>query len=114
MKYKVGDKVRLKSTEELIKLGSWTEECAQECGGKSYRIDFIGLGNYWSDNVAFDEDSIECLINEDTSYTLDELQSKVDEFKEYLAEVNKRNQCSIDVWFDTHDSGIATEVKVYK
>lgn len=39
MKYKVGDVVKLKSAEELMKLGTWCKECAEVCGGKSYKIE---------------------------------------------------------------------------
>lgn len=81
MKYKIGDIVKLKSKEELIELGTWDKPYAEECGGKSYKIEeFVG-DSYRSENIIFDEESIECLVH---TYTFDELKKRVDELKDYL------------------------------
>lgn len=89
MKYKVGDVVKLKSAEELIKLGTWCEQGVEECGGRSYKITDIIENDYWSENFTFDEESIECLVSEaelqkQEEYTFDELKKRVDELKNYL------------------------------
>lgn len=72
MKYKIGDVVKLKSAEELMKLVPRCKECAEACGGKSYKItDIYGysiigdeIGGECRTNVIFSEDSIDHLASE--------------------------------------------------
>lgn len=107
MKYKIGDVVRLKSAEELIKLGKWPKGCAKECGGKSYKIDDIGNCNYWSDGLTFDDDSIECLVSEaempkqETTYTFDELKKRVDALKEYATRLSLELNVRLSIDLET-------------
>lgn len=128
MKYKVGDKVILENEQELRDAGCSPEDALRfrnKFGtiaeviddGRIYKIFIDNQGFATDEFVVVSDLCIGMKVNAEEhkdTYTLDELQSKVDEFKKYLAEVNKRNQCSIDIWFSTLDSAIATEVKVHK
>lgn len=97
MKYKVGDIVKLKSKEELYKLGN----CAHLFGGNTYKIIRVSGNNYVSEDVYFDDDSIECLVEQAKRHTLDELKQKVDEFRDYLSHVCADNDCGINVSFES-------------
>lgn len=107
MKYKAGDTVKLKSKEELMKLGTWYEPCAEVCGGKSYKIEEFVENSYRSENTTFDEESIECLVSEaemqkqEATYTFEELKSEVEKFREYLLNAGNKNGCCIDVSFSS-------------
>ena len=51
------------------------------------------------------------------SFSLEELQQKIYEFKEYLEKVNNANDCCIDVLFNTangRDRRVGTELKIRK
>lgn len=119
MKYKVGDVVRLKSAEELIKLGTWIEECVKECGGKSYKIDDIGNCNYWSGGLTFGDDSIECLVSEaempkqEATYTFDELKKRVDALKDYATKLSSELKVGLSIEVETEfkDCGFSKEYK---
>lgn len=41
-------------------------------------------------------------LKEDHSYTLDELKSEVDRFKDYILKSRKRNNCIIDIAFESN------------
>ena len=58
-------------------------------------------------NLKINESDIESLAKENCDgniYTFDELCRKVADFKEYLAEVNKRNKCLVDIKFKSTDN----------
>lgn len=101
MKYKVGDIVKLKSKEELKKLGTWLNDSVEVCGGKTYKIIRVSGNTYESEDVYFDDNSIECLVEQTKRHTLDELKQKVDEFKDYLSHVCADNDCGINVSFES-------------
>lgn len=107
MKYKVGDVVKLKSKEELMKLGTWYKECAEVCGGKSYKIEEIGENCYWGENTTFDEESIECLVSEEemqeqeATYTFDELKKRVDSLKDYATKLSSELNVELSIKVET-------------
>ena len=107
MKYKVGDVVRLKSAEELMGLGNWYKLCAEECGGKSYKIEDIGINCYRSDNTTFDEEDIACLVSEaemlkqEATYTLDELKKRVDALKDYATKLSAELNVGLSIDVET-------------
>lgn len=107
MKYKIGDVVRLKSAEELIKLGSWIEECAKECGGKSFEIEDIGDESYWNEILSFDDKSIDCLVSEaetpkqENIYTFDELKKRVNSLKEYATKLSSELNVGLSIEVET-------------
>lgn len=86
MNYKVGDTVKLKSKEELEKLGTWLPWSAEERGGKSYKITAKTNGRYLSGDLIFDENSIECLESKGDNYTFENLKKNVIILKEYLVQ----------------------------
>lgn len=120
MKYKIGDTVRLKSAEELKKIG-WCEERATVLGGREVFIEKIVLNKYYThvgkyEIMLFEED-FDCVNStvDKESYSFDELQRKIFEFKEYLEKVNNANDCCINVVFETaYGSGgrVGTELKI--
>lgn len=112
MKYKVGDVVRLKSAEELMRLGYDMSICNHIAGKNAHIINrdeeeyLMLIDDCYSVHLL--EDTIERTIlkwgaSKNDEYSLDGLQSRVNDFKEYLAEVNKRNECLVDVMFNTID-----------
>lgn len=101
MKYKVGDLVKIKNEEELIKLGTWYEECAKECGGKQYKITEILENSYRSGNITFDEESIEFLVCKE-EYTFEELKRRVEDIKGYLSRYVSKNRYLVDVVIETN------------
>lgn len=119
MKYKIGDVVRLKSAEELIKEDVTNERSARERGGKSYKIDDIVNGVYWSGNFGFSEDIIECLVSEEevlkrgATYTLDELKKRVDALKDYATKLSSELNVGLSIEVETEfkDCGFGKEYK---
>lgn len=119
MKYKVGDVVRLKSAEELIKSGNWIEQSAKEHGGKCYKIYNIIDGDYCNDSLIFDDESIECLVNDDglpkqeATYTFDELKKRVDALKEYATKLSSELNVGLCIEVETEfkDCGFGKEYK---
>ena len=107
MKYKIGDVVKLKSAEELIKLGTWYKECAEQCGGKSYKIEEFIENPYRGENTTFGEESIECLVSEaempkqETTYTFNELKKRVDDLKDYLLKYTSSNKQIVEIHLQT-------------
>lgn len=116
MKYKVGDVVKLKSKEELIKLGIWFESCADEYGGRSYKITELGQNSYWSDKVIFNEESIECLVSEveiqkqEVTYTFDELKKRVDSLKEYATKLSSELNVDLSIGVETEVDNVCVGV----
>lgn len=115
MKYKTGDIVELKSKEELIKSGTWYKECAEACGGKSYKITAIDgysiigneIGGECRTNVIFSKDSIDHLVsecslqNQEDTYTFDELKKRVDELKGYLLDYTTNTKQIVEIHLQT-------------
>lgn len=119
MKYQIGDTVRLKSAERLREIG-WCKEKASLLGSRVVVIERIDYNRFYthvkSKEIMLYEEDFDCLTSsiEEESYSLEELDRKICEFRKYLAEVNKRNSCSVDVCFYTIDSAIGTEFRVRK
>ena len=116
MKYKVGDVVRLKSAEELIKLGTWYKECAEECGGKSYKIEEFIENSYRGENTTFDEESIECLVSEEelpkqSKYTFDELKERVNALKDYATKMSSELNVGISIEVETEIEEMCVGIK---
>lgn len=131
MKYKVGDKVILENEQQLRDAGCSPEDARRlrnKFGtiaeviddGRIYRILIDHEKFEPNEFVVVSDLCIGMKVNDEEhkdTYTFDELQHKVDEFKKYLAEVNNRNQCLIDVYFNTIDScemAINSEVSIKK
>ena len=90
MKYKVGDVVKLKSKEELEKVG-WSKYCATELEGA--KLNILGIVHDLYITVQdereyhFGDDAVKELVSEsekDDSYTFEELKARVDDLKNYL------------------------------
>ena len=124
MKHEIGDVVRLKSKEDLLRLGTWREEIADVCGGGKYKISgFSFTGDrYISGPVMFDEESIDYSIEDHNEYSLNELKREVDRFRDYILEVSSKNNCCISLnfeWEDTSDTSfsktehIKTSIKIF-
>lgn len=67
--------------------------------------------------LCFFEEDFDCVNStvDKESYSFDELQRKIFEFKEYLEKVNNANDCCINVVFETaYGSGgrVGTELKI--
>lgn len=108
MKYKVGDVVKLKSAEELMKLGNWLKESAEVCGGKIYEIkDISGFGTLISDDLYFDEESVDCLVSKGNFseqgciYTFDELKKRVDSIKDYATKLSSELNVGLSIEVET-------------
>lgn len=98
MKYKVGDIVKLKSAEELVKDSLFRESMANEIGGNLLEIVAIThnlyrgcVQNDKEFSFIFSDDAISELINGNSSeehkddiYTFEELKKRVDDLKNYL------------------------------
>lgn len=110
MNYKVGDTVKLKSKEELEKLGTWFPWSAEERGGKSYMITAIKNGNYLSGDLIFDENSIDCLESKGDNYTFEDLEKNVKILKKFLVQyVNNTGQ---DVKVKLNSNCLCEDVKI--
>lgn len=130
MEYKVGDKVILENAQELRDAGFSPEDAIRwrnKFGTIAAVIDDGRLYKILVDNEKFAPDefvfaSAPCIgmkVNAENkeTYTLDELQHKAEEFKEYLEKVNNANDCCIDVLFETangRDRKVGTEFKIRK
>lgn len=109
MKYKIGDVVRMKSAEELIKLGC--ENGASFCaGGKEvfivgfyndkYVMKFLENENF----LCFKEIYIEKIINKANlleTYTFDELKKRVDALKEYATKLSSELNIGLSIDLET-------------
>lgn len=121
MKYKVGDVVKLKSKEKLIRECGLSEEIAHKIGGKKVSIDTVLDGLYrtkteeilldFSDNVI--EYQFDNTHGTEMTYTFEELKSEVEKFREYLLNAGNKNGCCIDVSFSsTKYEGLNTVANV--
>lgn len=99
MQYKIGDTVKLKSAEELIKLGTWTKDCAYLCGGKTYLITDIKDDMYYYRRGCFREDSIAGLSIYEEAYTMSAFKKHLKKFMDYATEFSKVNKCDVAVDF---------------
>lgn len=119
MKYKVGDVVRLKSAEELKKMGTWHPIFADDYGGKNFKITGVGESCYISEDISIDEDSIDSLVSiaetpkQGTTYTFDELKKRVDALKEYATKLSSELNVglSIEVETEVKDYGLTRDAK---
>lgn len=119
MKYKIGDVVRIKSAEELIKEDVTNGRSARERGGKSYKIDDIVNGVYWSGNFGFSEDIIDCSVSiaempkQEETYTFNELKKRVDALKEYATKLSLELNVGLSIEVETEfkDCGFGKEYK---
>lgn len=104
MTYKIGNTVKLKSAEELMKLNGWNNERAKELGGRAYKIDDFSANGYWSGNMTFTDKDIKCLADEqEGTYTFDELKKRVDELKKFLLEYTTDTRQIVEVQLQTSE-----------
>lgn len=107
MKYKVGDTVKMKSAEELMKLG-WGGDCAEDYGGKSFKIMRIDENLYYGESALFKEGEIERLVQTEEqpqdAYTFDELKKRVDDLKEYAIKLSSKKGVGLCIEIDTEVS----------
>lgn len=107
MKYKVGDVVRLKSAEELKKMGTWHPIFADDYGGKNFKITGVGESCYISEDISIDEDSIDSLVSiaempkQETIYTFDELKKRVDALKNYATKLSSELNAGLSIKIET-------------
>ena len=107
MKYKVGDVVRLKSAEELKKMGNWHPIFADDYGGKNFKITGVGESCYISEDISIDEDSIDSLVSiaempkQETIYTFDELKKRVDALKNYATKLSSELNAGLSIKIET-------------
>lgn len=107
MKYKVGDVVRMKSAEELKKMGTWHPIFADDYGGKNFKITGVGESCYISEDISIDEDSIACLVSEaemlkqEATYTFDELKKRVDALKDYTTKLSAELNVGLSIEIET-------------
>ena len=107
MKYKVGDVVRLKSAEELKKMGTWHPIFADDYGGKNFKITGVGESCYISEDISIDEDSIDSLVSiaempkRETTYTFDELKKRVNNLKDYATKLSSELNVGLSVKIET-------------
>lgn len=103
MKYKVGDTVKMKSAEELMKLG-WGGDCAEDYGGKSFKIMRIDEYLYYGESALFKEEEIECLVQTEEqpqdAYTFEELKKRVDALKEYATKLSSKMDVGLCIEID--------------
>lgn len=118
MKYKIGDVVRLKSAEELIKLGC--ENRASSCaGGKEvlivgfyndkYVMKFLENENF----LCFKEIYIEKIINKANlleTYTFDELKKRVDALKDYATKLSSELNIGLSIEVETEVENVCVGV----
>ena len=107
MKYKVGDVVRLKSAEELKKMGTWHPIFADDYGGKNFKITGVGESCYISEDISIDEDSIDSLVSiaempkRETTYTFDELKKRVNDLKDYATKLSSELNVGLSIEIET-------------
>ena len=107
MKYKVGDVVRLKSAEELKKMGTWHPIFADNYGGKNFKITGVGESCYISEDISIDEDSIDSLVSiaempeQGTTYTFDELKKRVNDLKDYATKLSAELNVGLSIEVET-------------
>lgn len=115
MKYKVGDIVKLKSAEELVKDSLFRESMANEIGGNLLEIVAIThnlyrgcVQNDKEFSFIFSDDAISELINGNSSeehkddiYTFDELKKRVDELKDYLLDYTTNTKQIVEIHLQT-------------
>lgn len=119
MKYKVGDVVRLKSAEELKKMGNWHPIFADDYGGTNFKITGVGESCYISEDISIDEDSIDGLESiaempkQGTTYTFDELKKRVDALKDYATKLSSELNVglSIDIETEAHDIDVGVSCR---
>lgn len=116
MKYKVGDVVRLKSAEDLKKLGIWHPIFADDYGGKNFKITEICVDCYRSEDITIDDDSIECLVSEaemhkqEETYTFDELKKRVDALKDYATKLSSELNVGLSIEVETEVENVCVGV----
>lgn len=91
-----------------MKLGSWCKEYAEQCGGKSYKIEGFIENSYRGENTTFDEESIECLVSEEempkqSEYTFEELKARVDDLKDYLLKYTSSTKQIVEIHLQTSE-----------
>lgn len=69
----------------------------------------------WFENKSAEE--VEAILKsyglkEEHSYTLDEMRSEVDKFKDYISEVCRKNECGISVEFEYYEDVVSYHSKL--
>lgn len=117
MKYKIGDIVKLKSAEELVKDSLFRESMANEIGGKLMEIVAIThnlyrgcVQNDKEFSFIFSDDAISELINGNSSeehkddiYTFEELKKRVDDLKDYLLDYTTNTEQIVEIHLQTSE-----------